>query len=142
MDNALINATEKNDLKKVKCLIENGANINAETEKGVPVIIYAAAFGSGEIMKYLIDNGADVNAVNYEDQSVLQFAIASVYSSLEPDFVDTIRLLINKGFLLNGITIMCKYFSFIVYVNLFRNSNPRVQVSFNTNHRTRVTNSL
>ena len=98
MDNELINATEKNNIDMVKCLVKNGANVNAETDKGVPAIIYAAAFGNGDILNFLIDNGANVNAVNSEDQSVLQFATASVYSASDPNYVNTIRQLLDKGF--------------------------------------------
>ena len=42
MDDELFEATKVNDTNLVKCLVEHGANVSAETSIGVPVVIYAA----------------------------------------------------------------------------------------------------
>ena len=57
----------------------------------------AVGFGNSEILELLIENGADVNATNYEDQTVLQFMIASAFSSIHPNVTELVRKVINKG---------------------------------------------
>ena len=61
------------------------------------IMTLAAGFGNSEILELLIENGADVNATNYEDQTVLQFMIASAFSSIHPNVTELVRKVINKG---------------------------------------------
>ncbi|WP_425381535.1 ankyrin repeat domain-containing protein [Spiroplasma endosymbiont of Polydrusus pterygomalis] len=56
----LINAIKNQDLKKIKKLIKNGANINGIWDGKIP-LIYAAKIGDEAIVNYLIANGANVN---------------------------------------------------------------------------------
>jgi len=103
MEAALIKAAEFDKYNLVNCLLKNGANVSAENEKGIPAIIYAAGFGNSEILELLIENGADVNATNYENQTVLQFMIASVFSSIHPNVTELVRKVINKGAYVNAV---------------------------------------
>ena len=66
------------------------------------IMTVAAGFGNSEILELLIENGADVNATNYEDQTVLQFMIASAFSSIHPNVTELVRKVINKGMLVRG----------------------------------------
>lgn len=61
-DIELIIATKKQNLKKIKKLINNGANINGILYGKTP-LIYAAKNGNETIINYLIANGANVNYV-------------------------------------------------------------------------------
>ncbi|WP_165783649.1 ankyrin repeat domain-containing protein [Leptospira adleri] len=83
-----------------KLLIDEGANINAETGYGTPLMLS----GSYDITKLLINKGADINAKNYFGCSVL-FKVVSVkygfdkeeyQSSLNWQY-KTAKLLISKG---------------------------------------------
>jgi len=103
MEAALIKAAEFDKYSLAECLLKNGANVSAENEKGIPAIIYAAGFGNSEILELLIENGADVNATNYEDQTVLQFMIASAFSSIHPNVTELVRKVINKGAYVNAV---------------------------------------
>ncbi len=58
----LIIATKNQNLKKIKKLLNNGANINGIWDGKTP-LIYAAKIGNEVIVNYLIANGADVNYV-------------------------------------------------------------------------------
>jgi len=103
MEAALIKAAEFDKYNLADCLLKNGANVSAENEKGIPAIIYAAGFGNSEILELLIENGANVNATNYEDQTVLQFMIASAFSSIHPNYTELVRKVINKGAYVNAV---------------------------------------
>jgi len=53
-----------NDLKKIKQLIGDGADVNWTINGGMTVLMFAAERSSFETVKLLIEKGADVNAVN------------------------------------------------------------------------------
>lgn len=61
IDDQLVYAVSKNDLKYIKSLIENGADVNVYL--GAP-LRNAALFGYLEIVKYLVEKGADIHANN------------------------------------------------------------------------------
>ena len=99
IDNEMIDASRTQNFHLLKCLIQNGANSNAEKD-GISALIYAAAYGSFDIAKFLVDNGADVNAANSDGQSVLTFAASSAYTAaiLGPkDHIKMVRYLITQG---------------------------------------------
>ena len=60
---SLHEAAEKNDIAKVKALLEEGADVNKRDESNKTALCIAAREGNEEIVKLLIDNGADVNAI-------------------------------------------------------------------------------
>jgi ankyrin repeat protein len=63
-------AVERQDFKIVKCLIENGANVNGtDLDRKYSTPLYVASSiknhpTSAKILKYLIDNEADINKPN------------------------------------------------------------------------------
>ena len=57
---ALIAATASKDLKMVKLLLDNGANVNETNYLGA-ALNAAVYVGNYDIAKTLIDHGADVN---------------------------------------------------------------------------------
>ena len=68
----LINASKNGNIKKIKLLIENGADVNAKDNDGSTSLIFASMYSNDtsslDTVKLLLENGADVNAKNnYED---------------------------------------------------------------------------
>ncbi len=57
-DNQLIMAARKNDVRKVKLALKNGAHVNARTESGQTVLHFVR---DPALAKFMIDKGADVN---------------------------------------------------------------------------------
>ena len=84
----LLNAVVSGKLYLVKCLIDNGANVNEETNDG-SVLLQAVLNDNVEMAKLLIDNGANVNATT-ENGSVLDQAVLN-------GNVEMAKLLIDNG---------------------------------------------
>ena len=74
LDDALMDAVYEGNLVKVKELVENGADVNAQGEYGDNPLGGAAHFGYLEIVEYLVKNGADVNLTNKKGHTVLMYA--------------------------------------------------------------------
>ena len=101
LDKALWQAIENNDIKKVKDLINNGANVNAVNEVGNTILENIALLSSiglycpkNEIVKTLIEAGADIKtkkvrgrkAINYPKKS----DIKNLIQNAKPDPVKVI----------------------------------------------------
>jgi ankyrin repeat protein len=86
----LIHATWGKDITIVKLLVENGADINLNTERFGCALNVAASVGAGEIADYLIENEVNLNCQDKEGKTPLMSAI---YDS-QPDMA---KMLIDKG---------------------------------------------
>eukprot|EP00834_Sanchytrium_tribonematis_P003044 NODE_108_length_18904_cov_0.654826.p2 type:complete len:616 gc:universal NODE_108_length_18904_cov_0.654826:7382-9229(+) len=64
----------KNDLKFLKLIMENGAQINQGNVEGKTALHIAAALGKLEIVKYLLDENADHTLVDIYGETALQLA--------------------------------------------------------------------
>ena len=67
-------AIRKNDIKRVKRLINQGVYVNTSNEKGSSLLHLAARFGHPNIVLALTEQGADVNATNYSGETPLHLA--------------------------------------------------------------------
>jgi hypothetical protein len=67
----LIEAVKSRDIKRVKELLERGANPNAKDKNGWTPLHHAASVGSLDIAMLLINKGADVNAKSEKDVNIL-----------------------------------------------------------------------
>jgi hypothetical protein len=88
----------------VKLLLAKGANVNAATTDALKVrkgpiglnhltpLMYAAPYGTPELLRTLIDAGAQVNAKDIRDMTPLMLAVSS-----ETQNPDVVRLLLEKG---------------------------------------------
>ena len=66
---------KRSQLKTVKYLVENGADVNASDDDSWTPLHVASANGYFEITKYFVENGADVNALNNDRQTPLHVLI-------------------------------------------------------------------
>jgi ankyrin repeat protein len=88
----------------VKLLLAKGADVNAATNGSLQVrkgpiglnhltpLMYAAPYGTPELVKTLIDAGAKVNAQDIRGMTPLMLAVAS-----ETQNLDVARLLVANG---------------------------------------------
>ena len=68
---ALSNAVSSGNLKIMKLLIANGADVNAVDKDGKTALMMASEFGYIEVAESLIEGGADVNAVKESGSTAL-----------------------------------------------------------------------
>ena len=88
---ALITATENNDVAEVRRLIAVGADVNAKANDGKTALMLAAMNNSSDMAKLLIDAGADIEAKDKYSETALMKAAAQRNST------DVARLLIAAG---------------------------------------------
>ncbi len=73
--NALMYAADSDKkLEAFKIIVEAGADINLRDNEGKPVISWAAAHGSPEIMRYLIGKGARLDIIDSFGYNLLDYA--------------------------------------------------------------------
>lgn len=81
-------AVRTNDLARVKTLVGSAADANAKDEQGDSPLLYSAAVGSADAMKYLLDKGADVNVQNGFGSTALMISATDIAK---------VRLLVEHG---------------------------------------------
>jgi len=69
----LMRVVNKGDLAMAKTLIEAGANVNAQSNKGSTSLTLAAEQGYAEIIKLLLSHGANLNAKTDHDNTPLMY---------------------------------------------------------------------
>lgn len=91
----LISAASRNNISRVKQLLQIGVDINKKEDKtGYTALIYAARNGNRDIVQLLIENKADLNIVDNEGNTAL---MCTIYYSCD----EIAKLLIAKGTDLN-----------------------------------------
>jgi ankyrin repeat protein len=90
MKNEIINAVNKNDYKKTKELLENGADINTKDERDRTLLMIAVYNNYYEISKLLIENKADINI--QDDMKNNPFLYSGAEGQLE-----ILKLLVKAG---------------------------------------------
>ena len=96
MDMQLHKAAEKGNLKKVKELLNQGANIHARTKNGFRPIHWAAAHGHLNIVKELLNRGAKINSRTNTGRQPIFYAA-------ERSRLPVVKELLNRGANANNI---------------------------------------
>lgn len=87
---ALLDAAYEGDLKKVRNLLEAGAEVNAKDEDGYTALIRASSGGDIEIVKALLEAGADVNAKN-------EVEVAALVLASKKGHIEIVKALVEVG---------------------------------------------
>ena len=74
-DDSLHEAAQKGDSKAVQTLLEKGAPVDAQDEKGLTALHYGAMSGYGSVVALLTGHGADVNATSPDGRAALHHAV-------------------------------------------------------------------
>ena len=90
LDSELLEAARKGDARRVRELLDKGANVNARDEYGLAPLHVAAFNGQLDVARLLIDRGADVNAIDELGETPLHWAAFNGH-------VDVARLLLERG---------------------------------------------
>ncbi len=64
LDIQLMLAARKGHMKRVRTLLDAGADANTTSIRGFPVLLYSAAIGNAEIVQALIEAGAQIDLSN------------------------------------------------------------------------------
>lgn len=73
VDKALIEASIKGNVEDAKSLLENGANVNAQDDKGWTPLMFAAKSQNVELTKLLMENGADSEIRNEDGYKAIWY---------------------------------------------------------------------
>ncbi len=95
---ALMIAALNDEPEKVRCLIEEGADINILDNEGYTALNYAYIDHSFKPAEILIDNGADLNLKDKYGRNILFQALAGINNS---EYID--KMLIKKGADINAV---------------------------------------
>jgi len=90
LDLDFLDAAWKGNLPEVRKLLAEGANVNAQSTRGMPALMWATSTQHADICRFLLENGADVNAKDGNDWTALHWAAS--YGDTE-----TCILLLSKG---------------------------------------------
>jgi uncharacterized protein len=71
----IFEAVKNDDIKKVRSLLDQGANPNGYDDDSDHVLMYAALYSSIDCMKLLIEKGSDPNAKNSLDETALMWSV-------------------------------------------------------------------
>jgi ankyrin repeat protein len=78
----LLRASIIGDVKKVKKLLKEGADVNAKDEFGWTPLHGAAILGHIEVVKLLLEHGADPNIKNNGGKTAIDFALEKGHSDI------------------------------------------------------------
>lgn len=83
LNEALLQASKEGDLKLVKSLILQGADVNVKDKENATSLMRAVSRNYEEVVKELLDKGADVNAVNDWGYSPLKYTQKLNFKKME-----------------------------------------------------------
>lgn len=72
---ALIDATQKRDIRMVKTLLSAGANVNVQDRGGFTSLMIASMYGYKNIVILLLKSGANQNLRSQSGHKALDFAV-------------------------------------------------------------------
>ena len=75
MEENLFNASLYGNLETVKILLEQGADVDLQSNDGNTALIYASRDGNLETVKFLLEQGADINLQSNDGWTALIMAL-------------------------------------------------------------------
>jgi len=90
LDSELLEAARKGDARRVRELLDRGADVNARDVFDRTPLHLAAAFGHLDVAKLLLDRGADIDARESDGWTPLHYAAVN-------GRLDVARLLLERG---------------------------------------------
>ncbi len=88
LSNELINAISNNQIKKVKLLIENNADVNTTDNNGIAVLLIAVDKGYKDIITLLIENNVNINVTDNNGDTALTIACYKEYKEIVKFLLD------------------------------------------------------
>lgn len=86
----LITAIQKNDIEKIKNLIENGSNVNEKDKNSRFPLLIATFSASDDIVEMLLDAGANIDQTDNNGYTALYIASINGYE-------DIVKILLGRG---------------------------------------------
>ena len=87
---ALMRAASEGDLEQVELLLQQGADVNAQSYSGYTALMLAVAGNYGGIAQRVIEQGADLNTQTEKGYTALMLAAAEGY-------IELVRGLVERG---------------------------------------------
>lgn len=82
IDQGLVRAACKGDVKLVKVLLDNGANVDARDNRGRTGLIWAAFKNQDEVVKLLLESGADTEIRDDRGCTALVWALRNAHTEI------------------------------------------------------------
>jgi hypothetical protein len=89
-ENELITAAGKDDLSRVKALLDNGTDVKVKTEHGGTALMRASFYGYLDVVQILLSSGAEINAKTNDGRTALMYASLNGH-------LDVVQALLAKG---------------------------------------------
>ena len=90
LNEQLIKQLKKGNLKKVKELLEHGADVNAKDNDDQTALHRSAHNGRTDVVRLLLEHGTDINIKDNDGRTALHW-------SAENGHTDTVRVLMENG---------------------------------------------
>jgi|GEM_PF-2337559 len=95
-EKVFIDSVRNNDIVAVERFLRQGSNPNSTDDCGVPVITYASALVSPDLVKLLITARADVNVIDdFNNKPPLSWALDSADKEKESEVVAVVKLFVS-----------------------------------------------
>lgn len=93
----LVKAAKQNDIEKVKSLLSNKENVNADNQGGPSALMYASVNNNLELVKLLVSKGADINYQTSSESAIYVSDFGNYYKDNKDFHLDIVEYLISSA---------------------------------------------